>query len=436
MTDRLDRQRRIDRWDQARISNTTLAIHIDNAAYHIVFDALVRGCMMIGFEKIIIIGDKSWNSAIRDLQHYGESISSFTEFHVIQKSNYNPSLLNQCSVVVSMSNKKFFPFWHDNNPARVNFLCVDGAATDEKITWFAEVFGEDYFLLPEYVHLNGKAGVSPGSALSLILAGSTLAEVIRRLVPLERWNYSDLYMPAIFPLQNENMTSPQDQHKKPVMAIVGAGGIGSWFMYALQSDPSILNAEHIYIIDDDMVDMTNLNRQVLYTKADIGHYKAETLKNKVKWLSGVKITAINERIEKENFFECKGISPDIIFSCLDAWQPRHLLNEIAKKSGALLVNAGCDPFSVNAYSYQRGVTPCLDCAMDISERAAIESGPVSCAMANPSVVFTNMIAAGMMLHLMHSPRDSINGILNYDLTIPERIGFVPFTHTGETCNCA
>ena len=435
MTDRLDRQQRINRWDQTRIGNATLVLHVDNAAYHIVLDALVRGCIMIGFKNVSVVADKSWQFAIRDLQEYSDAIASSTQIQLIQDRTVRRSISRQPKVHVNLSGKGPFLLRRSLLPDYYNPFLISGAATDRKITWYSEMGDPAYLSTSEFSSFRKKLPGCPGSGLALVLAGSILAEVVRILMPLERWVYSDLAQPIFFPIKTEPAKVSVDQGKKPVLAIVGGGGIGSWLAYAIQSDLSVLNAGHIYIIDNDKVELTNLNRQVLFTAENINSYKAETLANKLKWLLGDKITAINERIEDGDFFDRKGIKPDIIFSCLDAWQPRDLLNVIAKKFRSVLVNAGCDPYSVNAYSYCPGVTPCMDCAMDVKERAANEVERHSCAAAQPSVVFTNMIAAGMMLFLLHNPYASREGILNFDLTFPERLGFIQFNNADRMCGC-
>ena len=77
----------------------------------------------------------------------------------------------------------------------------------------------------------------------------------------------------------------QQKLKKARVLVIGSGGLGS---------PSLLylaaaGVGHIGIVDFDVVDDSNLQRQVLFTTADIGASKAQTAKER--------ITALNPHIE-------------------------------------------------------------------------------------------------------------------------------------------
>ena len=98
----------------------------------------------------------------------------------------------------------------------------------------------------------------------------------------------------------KELKSGQNQKR---LAIVGAGALANWFLYALQYDDLAFDFSEIMIIDDDHVDETNLNRQIFFTKEDIGKFKADVIASKLEnSMFGVQVEAITKRVTDESFF--------------------------------------------------------------------------------------------------------------------------------------
>ena len=74
--------------------------------------------------------------------------------------------------------------------------------------------------------------------------------------------------------------------------ILGAGGLGCPLALYLASS----GVGHITIVDDDVVELSNLQRQILYTEADIGRLKAEVVRERLALLNPeVTVQAICQR---------------------------------------------------------------------------------------------------------------------------------------------
>lgn len=82
---------------------------------------------------------------------------------------------------------------------------------------------------------------------------------------------------------------------------VGAGGVKSPLLYYLAA----AGVGKIKIIDFDRVELSNLNRQILYTTNDIGRYKAEVAAEKLRMLNpDITIKFCTERVPMKILIAC------------------------------------------------------------------------------------------------------------------------------------
>ncbi|HDL4084854.1 TPA: ThiF family adenylyltransferase, partial [Mannheimia haemolytica] len=99
-----------------------------------------------------------------------------------------------------------------------------------------------------------------------------------------------------------------------------------------------------FIIDSDMVEVSNLNRQILFVKEDIGFYKVEIIKNKVLAMyDGVRVNYSTEYVDNVNYLSdiCINYSPDFIVNALDT--PRNIegiIFDISKKLSIPSISCG------------------------------------------------------------------------------------------------
>jgi len=114
----------------------------------------------------------------------------------------------------------------------------------------------------------------------------------------------------------------QEKLKKAKVLIIGAGGLGGLISTYL----TLAGIGNIKIIDFDKVDITNLNRQILYNKKDLNKYKAIVAKQKLKKLNNIKIKSSKEFLDKNNVL--KIIKPyDIIVDALDNTKTRLIVSD-------------------------------------------------------------------------------------------------------------
>ncbi len=118
--------------------------------------------------------------------------------------------------------------------------------------------------------------------------------------------------------------------------VVGAGGLSSPVLRALASS----DAKHITIIDDDAVEESNLQRQTLYTDADVGAPKIEraerVLRERAPRLS---LRTIDGRLLPSNAMEICG-EHDVVVEGADNLPSKFLVADAARLCGIPAVQAG------------------------------------------------------------------------------------------------
>lgn len=109
--------------------------------------------------------------------------------------------------------------------------------------------------------------------------------------------------------------------KKKKVLICGVGGVGSFVAEALARS----GVGHLTLCDFDVVDESNLNRQLMTSKTNIGQIKTDVLKARLEDISNAKIDVINAYID-ENF---KLKNYDYVVDCIDSLNSKF---ELVKKA--------------------------------------------------------------------------------------------------------
>jgi adenylyltransferase/sulfurtransferase len=151
----------------------------------------------------------------------------------------------------------------------------------------------------------------------------------------------------------------QEKLKNASVFIGGAGGLGSPISILLAA----AGIGKICIVDDGLVEASNLNRQILYRQNDIGHLKSMCAKKTLEELNPyITIEAVNKRISKDNAIELVGNS-DIIIDALDNFSTRYLLNQAAFEKGVPLVHGAVEGLTGQATTIVPSKTNCLQCIL-------------------------------------------------------------------------
>ena len=126
---------------------------------------------------------------------------------------------------------------------------------------------------------------------------------------------------------NEVGPEGQQKLKKASVLIIGIGGLGSSVIQYLNA----AGVGKIGIVDYDKVELSNLNRQLIYKNSDIGKSKVDVASNYISELnSSTKIEIFEMRIDEKNLPNIIG-DYDILADCTDNLETRLSINDVCTK---------------------------------------------------------------------------------------------------------
>ncbi len=141
------------------------------------------------------------------------------------------------------------------------------------------------------------------------------------------------------------------------VCVVGVGGLGSLIVSQLAA----MGTGHIRIVDRDVVELSNLHRQTIYSDADIGQVKVEVAAQKLKAMNpNIEIeptpASVNEYTTPKIVEGC-----DVVIDGLDSVMARYALNDACLKLKIPYVYGGAIGLLGSACTIMPGETACLRC---------------------------------------------------------------------------
>jgi molybdopterin/thiamine biosynthesis adenylyltransferase len=141
--------------------------------------------------------------------------------------------------------------------------------------------------------------------------------------------------------------------------IVGAGGLGSPAALYLAAS----GVGRITLVDDDEVDLTNLQRQIMHTTARIGQPKVESGREALRQINpDITVIALRERAAGERLRALVADS-DVVLDCSDNFATRHAVNRACVEAGVPLVAGAVIRFDgqVSVFDVRDPASPCYAC---------------------------------------------------------------------------
>ncbi|HTN32999.1 MAG TPA: molybdopterin-synthase adenylyltransferase MoeB [Marinobacter sp.] len=151
----------------------------------------------------------------------------------------------------------------------------------------------------------------------------------------------------------------QQKLKSARVLIIGAGGLGCPVALYLGS----AGVGHLTLVDDDVIELANLQRQIGFELAQLGESKAEMLADRVRRINPlISIATVNQRLVDDDFNRLVK-EASLVMDCTDNFDTRFALNRacVAAKvpliSGAAIRGEG----QVSVYDQRVAGSPCYHC---------------------------------------------------------------------------
>jgi molybdopterin/thiamine biosynthesis adenylyltransferase len=149
----------------------------------------------------------------------------------------------------------------------------------------------------------------------------------------------------------------QKRINRASVLVVGAGGLGSPVAYYLAA----AGVGKIGIVDNDVVDLSNLQRQILHTTLDVGRKKVESAREALRALNPhVTIVPHDVRLDSTNIRDILK-EYDLVAEGSDNFPTKFLVNDACVMTGTPLSMAGIFRFSGQILTVIPGVGPCYRC---------------------------------------------------------------------------
>ncbi|MBY8985979.1 MAG: HesA/MoeB/ThiF family protein [Candidatus Lokiarchaeota archaeon] len=167
---------------------------------------------------------------------------------------------------------------------------------------------------------------------------------------------------------------------------IGAGGLGSPVALFLTA----AGIKELTIIDNDKLDITNLQRQILYNETQIGQDKVKSAKNILTNLnSDVQINAYKDYVNETSINKyIQEIDYDFIIDCSDNFKTKFLVNRVAVENEIKCVIAGIKDFFGQIITINPGKTACYQCIFSEPLEKSPDEGPLPVIGVTPGILGT------------------------------------------------
>ncbi|GGC88204.1 HesA/MoeB/ThiF family protein [Undibacterium terreum] len=148
--------------------------------------------------------------------------------------------------------------------------------------------------------------------------------------------------------------------------LIGAGGLGSPAALYLAS----AGIGRLTLVDDDEVDLTNLQRQILHTTERVGQPKVSSGKQALQQINpDVDVIALKERLAGSRLEELVQAA-DIVLDCSDNFATRHAINQACVKLKKPLVSGAAISFDgqISVFDARDETSPCYACLFPPGEQ--------------------------------------------------------------------
>jgi molybdopterin/thiamine biosynthesis adenylyltransferase len=197
----------------------------------------------------------------------------------------------------------------------------------------------------------------------------------------------------------------QKKLKNTKVLVAGCGGLGSPIATYLAA----AGFGSLLLVDMDVVDLSNLNRQILHWDKNVGEQKVKSAYEKLAQLNPeIELNPLNIEINEDNVYELTE-GCDIIMDGMDNFPTRYLLNRASLKHKIPFVHASIWGMEGRVTTFVPGKTACLECIFP--KAPPKEKFPVL--GATPGVMATLQVTEAVKV-ILDIGKPLLNRLLVYD----------------------
>ncbi|MBR5429609.1 MAG: HesA/MoeB/ThiF family protein [Firmicutes bacterium] len=193
--------------------------------------------------------------------------------------------------------------------------------------------------------------------------------------------------------------------------VCGCGGLGSPALLYLAA----LGVGRLGLLDGDTVSLSNLNRQILYGRGDVGRPKTEAAAERIRALApDIRLELHQEYLTADNALTLFA-GYDLILDCLDNFPSRFILNDACLELGLPFVHGGVNRLRGQTMTVIPGQTACLRCLFPAGEEDAPGTDDKAIIGATAGVIASLQVTEAFK-YLTGQPVN--RGLLIYDGSLP------------------
>jgi molybdopterin/thiamine biosynthesis adenylyltransferase len=384
---RFDRQLRIEGWNQQLLESAKIGVVGDD---DLLASLYIMSASALGINHIVALAPVLDSMLVEVAQKLNRRFS-LTHVEGFYTHPAMADLFNACDLIVDLShyglaNKLLLEKGYRQKRPVVRGLCYEKNGT-QGFKVFTYIKGREWQDLKQIISPhNFPIDHFDDGVLDTIISGIILEETKNLLM---KQDVSD----NLISYSRKQLKNSNNQKK---ILVVGSGALGIFVGLGL----AYSGFRQMTFMDPDVVEMTNLNRQIFFYGA-VGESKAKTLSTKLNVLFGIDSTHQVAYFDRNSDIS----SFDVVFDCVDNFESRIVLSEKCAGQGKMLISGGTSPDAGQAVIYnpmKNGVTPSeLLGLYDIIEKRSPENYQRERAACiyqpDPSVIMTNQITAGFMV---------------------------------------
>ena len=213
-------------------------------------------------------------------------------------------------------------------------------------------------------------------------------------------------------LLNEFGVEAQQRLADSRALVIGAGGLGSSALLYLAS----AGVAHITIADGDVVDLTNLQRQIIHREDTIGLNKADSAARSMRAInSTITVEAIPQKLAGPALAR-QVEQADVVLDCSDNFTTRYAINLACVQYRKPLVSGAGIRFDgqITSFDLRTESSPCYHCLFPPQPADQADAGQERCAVMGvfaPLVGIVGAMQAGEAIRLLTGIGDSLTGRL-------------------------